>query len=68
MVIMTYCTSIEYDTGIYNTTRGISQDIPLCLRNRYLSFPPDHDELILNTNEYIDTVCWGLGKRNDTMS
>ncbi len=39
--IMAYCTSIEYDTGICNTARGISQDIPLCPRNNDL-FPPDH--------------------------
>jgi hypothetical protein len=32
--IMSYYTSIGYDTGIYNTARGISQDIPLCPRNR----------------------------------
>jgi hypothetical protein len=46
---MTYCTSIGYDTGIFNTTRGISQDIPLCPRSRF-TIPPDHDVLILNTN------------------
>ena len=33
--IMAYCTSIEYDTGICNTARGISQDIPLCPSNSY---------------------------------
>ncbi len=61
--IMAYYTSIGYDTGIYNTVWGISQDIPLCPRNIF-TFPPDHDVLILNTNVYNDSVCWGLVTKN----
>jgi hypothetical protein len=61
---MAYCVSVGYDTGICNTSRGISQNIPLCPRNSY-TFPPDHDVLILNTNVYNDSVCWGLGIAGD---
>ncbi len=32
----------------------------LCPTNSF-TFPPDHAALILNTNVYNDSVCWGLG-------
>ena len=40
----------------------------LCVLEIGTLFPPDHDALILNTNVYTDTVCRGLGIRNDTMT
>ena len=55
-----------YSEGLVRLVQ-LYQEIPEEAKE-YLPFPPDHASLILNTTVYNDTVCWGLGIRNDTMS